>query len=771
MMGTEGKRTAKRRAALRLRLPGPRRWAAWALQGALMAALTGSRLLGDLSPFSAALCAAGLARSWSVVAMSAGCGVFGLLAGWPTQALAALAGCAVAAVAEGVARRVAGPRLNALRDGLTGLTACAAVLLPGLILSHGLRFNLMAAALSACLAALLAPALSGALSISPRRRRLLPDEQLSCAILAVTLITGLGGFPYGGQQLAETAAVLFTLLAASRGPGAGAAGGIACGAALALGSGVAPAGSALGLCGLLAGCARSLPRPAAALALALGNALAVTAGLGFALGGVGLIPLLAGGGLYCAIPRKWLRRIGRLMESQSPELDPARLALCLRRDAGERLGRLQQAFDAAARCWTDEEPAPDEAALVNRMREALCAGCADYARCWQGDHPEAGRLMCRLLSEAVCRGDAPPVGERPPELVRHCRRSAQMDRRLQPMLATLARDQRLRRQRESLRSVAARQAACAAKALDMAGKELLAPPALDPELARIAAAALDRAGCPAKQVVVSTAGTIRVWAAPAHGEWRKADATRAGAALSEALGVRLFPRALPGECLFTAAPSFTARAGYARLPAGPDAPCGDAVYVGALPDGRLMAVLSDGMGSGPRAADESRRTVELLRTFLEAGYDSADALESVNALLQTRAGGELFATVDLCVIDLNTGEACLSKLGACSSLLITGGEAKRIEGGRLPIGILDSVTPGQRRLTLRPGDTLVLYSDGVADDLREEDAAWLAEAALSAAHQPPADMARALCAAARAHSTHPDDRSAAVIQLALPRLA
>ena len=177
------------------------------------------------------------------------------------------------------------------------------------------------------------------------------------------------------------------------------------------------------------------------------------------------------------------------------------------------------------------------------------------------------------------------------------------------------------------------------------------------------------------------------------------------------------------------------------------------------------------MGSGPRAADESRRTVELLKTFLEAGYDSADALESVNALLQTHAGGELFATVDLCVIDLNTGEACLSKLGACSSLLIAGGEARRIEGGRLPIGILDSVTPGQRRLTLRPGDTLVLYSDGVADDLREEDAAWLAETALAAAHQPPADMARALCAAARARAAHPDDRSAAVIQLALPRLA
>ena len=730
-----------------------------------MAMLTGSRMLGDLSPFSAALCAAGLAQGWPVAPMAAGCALYGLLAGWPPQAPAALAGCAVALAAERLLRRAAGTRLHALRDGLTGLSACAAVLLPGLILSRGLPYNLVTTALSASVAALLAPTLSDALALKPDRRVLLPEEQLSCAILAVMLIVGLGSLPRFGKQAAEGAAVFFTLLAAFRGPGMGAAAGIACGAALALGSGIAPAGSALGLCGLLAGCARPLPRAAAALAFALGNALAFTGGIGFTLGGVGLLPLLAGCALYCAVPRRSLRRIARLMEASEPRCAPSRLALRLCRNAGEELGRLARAFEATARGWKGKEAGPDEAALIGQMREALCAGCADYARCWQGDHPEAGRLMCRLLSEAVCRGEAPPVGERPPEIVRHCRRSAQMDRRLQPMLNSLAQAQRLRRQRDSLRRIAAGQAGCAARTLRRAGRDLLRPPVMKPELAHVVAAALDKARLPAVQVTACEGKELQICAVPVRGAWSSRDAARAAGALSEALGLQLSWRALSGEFCFFAAPALAAGTGISLIPADPDAPCGDTVYAGPLPGGRFMAVLSDGMGCGPRAAGESRRTVGLLRAFLEAGFGSEDALEAVNALLQTRPDGELFATVDLCVVDLMTGETCLSKLGACSSLLLSGDQASVMAGGRLPIGILDSVSPDRQQLTLRPGDTLILYSDGLADDLREDDAAWLRQTALAAASQPPAVLAQTLCSAARARAAHRDDISAAVVRV------
>ena len=171
------------------------------------------------------------------------------------------------------------------------------------------------------------------------------------------------------------------------------------------------------------------------------------------------------------------------------------------------------------------------------------------------------------------------------------------------------------------------------------------------------------------------------------------------------------------------------------------------------------------MGSGAAAAAESRRTVRLIRIFLEAGMTSARALEAVNALLQTRRDGELFATVDLCVADLRRGRAVLSKLGACSSLLVSGGKATELPGGHLPIGILEKITPGEQTVSIRPGDVLVMYSDGVTDDLQEGQPEWLRQAAAQAASGEPEAMALALRRAALDHHGVGDDMSVLVIRL------
>ena len=212
-----------------------------------MTALTGSRMMGDIPPFAAACFAAGLACGWPPVPMALGCALYGALTGWSASFLAALAGCAVCLAVETLLRRMEKARLAALRDALTGLEAFAAALLPGLALAGGLPYNYMTALLSSFAAALLAPALTGALSLRAGRKRLLPDERLSCALLVEMILIGLGSLPFCGGEIAGCGAVFVTLVLASRGPALGAMGGVACGAALALGSGIAPAGSALGL--------------------------------------------------------------------------------------------------------------------------------------------------------------------------------------------------------------------------------------------------------------------------------------------------------------------------------------------------------------------------------------------------------------------------------------------------------------------------------------------------------------------------------------------
>ena len=69
MIQTERPRLARLTGRLTsVRLPSVRRAALWAAQAACLTAASGAAMLGGLSPFSAALCAAGLARGWSVIA-------------------------------------------------------------------------------------------------------------------------------------------------------------------------------------------------------------------------------------------------------------------------------------------------------------------------------------------------------------------------------------------------------------------------------------------------------------------------------------------------------------------------------------------------------------------------------------------------------------------------------------------------------------------------------------------------------------------------------
>ena len=172
---------------------------------------------------------------------------------------------------------------------------------------------------------------------------------------------------------------------------------------------------------------------------------------------------------------------------------------------------------------------------------------------------------------------------------------------------------------------------------------------------------------------------------------------------------------------------------------------GDSHLVTMLDERRLLALVSDGMGSGPAAAEESALAARLLGRFMRAGAGVGLAVETVNALLLNRGGEDMFATADILVVDLVSGEAELTKLAACPTFSARGGEALRVEGGRLPLGILERVRPEPVRTRLMPGDALLMVSDGVADaagaealealllDGAGEDPARLAERALDIA--------------------------------------
>ena len=110
---------------------------------------------------------------------------------------------------------------------------------------------------------------------------------------------------------------------------------------------------------------------------------------------------------------------------------------------------------------------------------------------------------------------------------------------------------------------------------------------------------------------------------------------------------------------------------------------------------------------------------------LRAGFDRKEALGTVNGMLMACQGGEMYATMDLCVADLDSGEISFEKLGACPSYLLRAGRCRRLGGDALPLGIVGAATPRRMSARLQPGDMLLLVSDGVVDAFGRDDTAFL----------------------------------------------
>ena len=152
-------------------------------------------------------------------------------------------------------------------------------------------------------------------------------------------------------------------------------------------------------------------------------------------------------------------------------------------------------------------------------------------------------------------------------------------------------------------------------------------------------------------------------------------------------------------------------------------------------------VISDGMGKGSRAAAESKMVVTTLSRLMEAGFDVDLAIKTVNAILMADSG-EMFATVDLAVIDKGTGRAQIFKMGAASTFVKHGDQVSMLKRPAPPAGIVDGLKLEYIDVRLKKGDLLLMVSDGVTDcDRKDPDCIWLRQRLLEIGSRDPDTVA------------------------------
>jgi stage II sporulation protein E len=176
---------------------------------------------------------------------------------------------------------------------------------------------------------------------------------------------------------------------------------------------------------------------------------------------------------------------------------------------------------------------------------------------------------------------------------------------------------------------------------------------------------------------------------------------------------------------------------------------GDSHAVLHLPQGKTALILSDGMGTGGEAHQESAMAVHFLEKLLAAGFELDVAVKTANAMLLVKSPGEIFSTIDMAVFDSYTGEMDFLKVGAAPSYVKRVREVATIQCSSATIGMVEPLEIQPMTMQLRAGDVFVLISDGIYDASLQNREEWVANYLRCLASNDPKVIATKLLSEAR----------------------
>ena len=167
--------------------------------------------------------------------------------------------------------------------------------------------------------------------------------------------------------------------------------------------------------------------------------------------------------------------------------------------------------------------------------------------------------------------------------------------------------------------------------------------------------------------------------------------------------------------------------GYSQKPLNKKGFCGDSVSFISCGEGMRTALISDGMGTGSRAAIDSTLTSSVIEKLVSGGFSVDGAVKAVNSAMIMKSTDESISTVDAVSVNLYTATADFYKSGAAISFIRSANEVFVVKQESLPLGIIRNISPAHTRVNLAPGDIILLVSDGVTS----EDCGWINDELLS----------------------------------------
>jgi len=584
-------------------------------------------------------------------------------------------------------------------------------------------------------------------------------------LMSLTRVTVLGGLSVGRML----AALVILCAGAAGGVAGGAVAGLCAGLAMDLAAGTVLCCVAFGAGGLFAGIFSRQGRLPGVMAFLLADGIC---GLWLwdrnALAGELFFEVLLAAAVFLGLPERFFRLVSlRLDPPGKKESD--RRKVYVQEKLNAAAGAFRAVHESLQEAFAPERDNPEDVTgIIRRACDRVCVRCVLREQCWQKEFQATMDAMNHGMTPMLARGKGLKE-DFPAWFAGRCIRLEELLRGINEELATLLYQRRFgSRLRESRGAVCSQYAELSRVLGDAAlelSRELIPEPVRERRLKRYLAGRELEGEC---AVFYDERARLRAEILVRDGEVLGGEESRKD--LSRLLGVELRPAVKSPErgktrIVYTQSEPLAAFAGVAAQKKDGETVSGDAGAWFKGEDGVLWLLLCDGMGSGQAAGRESDLAIRLLEKFLRAGVPPEAALRTLNSALFLRGeaqGG--FTTVDLCRLDLFTGEGTVYKYGAAPTYLRKSGTVVKISSTALPAGLAEGerVEADATPFHLEPGDWAMLVTDGVTDG--EEDG-WLRE--LFSREEPgsPKELARQVLEQSGAHAAVSDDRTVLVFRV------
>lgn len=111
---------------------------------------------------------------------------------------------------------------------------------------------------------------------------------------------------------------------------------------------------------------------------------------------------------------------------------------------------------------------------------------------------------------------------------------------------------------------------------------------------------------------------------------------------------------------------------------------GDSNVQTRLDDGKYLIAISDGMGSGPEAKKASQTAIKMLNRMLSSGFDKDTSMELINSSMYINSKEDSYATLDIAILDLFSGNMEFMKNGACPTFIKNKRDVNVVKSVSLP---------------------------------------------------------------------------------------